>query len=349
MSVFPLSVAGVGMVSPLAIGAEANAAAFRCGYDGFKIPRKGKVRYRYAPAPLDPAVRGLSRLVAMAIPAVNEALAHYTGALHELPVFFCLAEEPRPGCRIASGYPQRLIEALNQKVDLDLFHPESSYYSTGRAGFASALKDARSLLASGQQEFVLILGIDSLTGSTAINAFMGSKHQPCRLLTPDHSDGFIPGEAATAVLLSRSNPSEEQTRITGIGLAKEPAPLDSEEVHTSRGLSEAIRQAASQAGIQVADTDFVISGLSGESWFFVEASNAIHRTMEHPRQTHPLWHPADSIGEVGAAIGPALVIMAHYAFMKGYAPGPRALCHLSNDDHRRGAFILEHTKGSQHG
>jgi 3-oxoacyl-[acyl-carrier-protein] synthase-1 len=337
------------MVSPLAIGAEANAAAFRCGYDGFQIPRKGKVRYRYAQAPLDPALRGLSRLVALALPAVAEALEQYEGAIDELPVFFCLAEETRPGCSPASGFPQRFIEALNQEVTIDLFHPESSYYNTGRAGFVSALRDAQTLLANEKQEFVLILGVDNLTTSSTINHFMGSKEQPCRLLTPNNSDGFIPGEAASALLLSRNSQLDNQTRITGVGLAEEPAPLDSEEVHTSRGLTEAIRSAARQAGIQVADTDFVIAGLSGESWFFVEASNAIHRTMEHTRETHPLWHPADGLGEVGAAIGPAMVVMAHYAFMKGYAPGPSALCHLSNDDHRRGAFILEHTKGSYHG
>jgi 3-oxoacyl-[acyl-carrier-protein] synthase I len=349
MAPCPLAVAGLGMVSSLGAGSEANAAAFRCGYDGFQIPRKGKVRYRYAPAPLDPAIRGLSRLVVLTVPAINEALENLNEKSHSLPVLFCLAEETRPGCHIASGYPERLIEALNQEVNIDLYHPESSYYCAGRAGFASALRDAQRLCTEQEHEFVLIVGIDNLTTSSAINAFMGGNHSPCRLLTPDNSDGFIPGEAATALLLSRSGHAEEQTWITGVGLAKEPAPLDSEEVHTSRGLTEAIRNAAIQAGTQVADTDFVIAGLSGESWFFVEASNAIHRTMEHTRATHPLWHPADSIGEVGAAIGPAIVVMAHYAFSKGYAPGPKALCHLSNDDHRRGAFILEHLKESHHG
>jgi 3-oxoacyl-[acyl-carrier-protein] synthase-1 len=349
MTACTLTVAGLGMVSTLAIGAEANAAAFRCAYNGFQIPRKGKVNYRYAQVPLDPTLRGNSRLVAMATPAVHEALKHYTGALKNLPVLFCLAEETRPGCSTASGYPQRFIEALSLAMSIDHFHLESSYYSTGRAGFASALSDAQRLLANARQEAVLILGIDNLTTSNAINHFMGGKSRPCRLLTPENSDGFIPGEAASALLLIRNAKAENQTRITGVGLAKEPAPLDSEEVHTSRGLTEAIRKAASQAGIAVADTDFVIAGLSGESWFFMEASNAIHRTMEHTRETHPLWHPADGIGEVGSAMGPAMVIMAHYAFLKGYAPGPRALCHLSNDDYRRGAFILEHTKGTDHG
>ena len=57
---------------------------------------------------------------------------------------------------------------------------------------------------------------------------------------------------------------------------------------------------------------------------------------------HQLLHPSDSIGEVGAAIGGAMVVMDYYALLKGYAPGARGLHLISNDDNpHRGAFVME--------
>lgn len=80
--------------------------------------------------------------------------------------------------------------------------------------------------------------------------------------------------------------------------------------------------------------------------FFRELSIVHGRTMDSPRQDHPLWHPADSIGEVGAASTLAMVVMAHYAFKKDYAPGVTALCQVSNDNNYRAAFILRYEEGS---
>ena len=38
-----------------------------------------------------------------------------------------------------------------------------------------------------------------------------------------------------------------------------------------------------------------------------------------------------------------MVVQTYYGMLKGYAPGDNAICHISNDDELRGAFIMQHT------
>jgi 3-oxoacyl-[acyl-carrier-protein] synthase-1 len=65
------------------------------------------------------------------------------------------------------------------------------------------------------------------------------------------------------------------------------------------------------------------------------------------RPTKPQFdieHPADCIGEVGAAIVPALLAVADMAERKSYASGRHmgdvVLCHVGSDANDRAAFIL---------
>jgi len=83
-------------------------------------------------------------------------------------------------------------------------------------------------------------------------------------------------------------------------------------------------------------------GLSGEDYFFREAALAMTRAFEQTVPDHPLWHPAAHIGEVGAAVGGAIVVQAHQALVRGYAPGPAALCHQSDDGPARAAFLMRY-------
>jgi 3-oxoacyl-[acyl-carrier-protein] synthase-1 len=52
----------------------------------------------------------------------------------------------------------------------------------------------------------------------------------------------------------------------------------------------------------------------------------------------PLWLPAASFGDTGAATGAVATCMAARAFERGYAPGDAALIGLSSESGERGAF-----------
>ena len=91
------------------------------------------------------------------------------------------------------------------------------------------------------------------------------------------------------------------------------------------------------------DLDFRITHISGEQYFFEEAALAVARNMRKPKEEFDLWHPAEGIGETGAAAGPVMIATALTACRKGYAKGTRILLHGSTDTDKRVAAILSWT------
>ena len=71
----PLAIKEFGMVSSLGIGAELNASAMRCGYDGFESADTiypDKTGLIIAKSPIDIEVRGDNRLKALVTLAVED-------------------------------------------------------------------------------------------------------------------------------------------------------------------------------------------------------------------------------------------------------------------------------------
>ena len=348
----PLAILNLGMVSSLSNTAEGNAALMRIGYSN-ALPSQ------FYPSGSDQAwlgaiahfsdiisgkLMGIARWVELLRIACSEALSNKVSLLPSIPLIACF---PEPGHNTASlsgairgGFLPRLTTALQAPS----IGQGSSFSMNSRVSFLNSVQQAREQIYQHGAKQVLLVAVDSLLNNHRMNLYANWPDLP-RLYTETNPNGFIPGEAAVALLLGKPEAGKAQTCITGIGFGHEPATIGSGDILRANGLSEAIRQAAADADIRVCDTDFRISSANGEEYWFKEASLAQSRTLEHKRDTHPLWHPADNIGEVGAAVGGAMVVMAHYAFAKGYAPGRRALCQISNDDHQRGAFILERTGG----
>ncbi len=338
-----LKIAGLGMVSTLAIGAELNAAAMRCGYNGFIMQKATSDDHEILPmarTPIDEKIRGNKRLNAMLVMALEEAIRNLPEKI-SVPLYLCLSQDDKL-LTDQDRLPETAYEAIQassfaHKIDYE----NTKQFTVGRVSFAYAVQYAEKQLESGKHQYVMVVGVDSLTGTQRYSYYQAQR----RVLAQDNPDGFIPGEAAVALLLTQEDIGVT-TQILGMSTSNEPHPIDGDKPVTGNGLTDAINQAVEKSGIPVSETDFRISSVSGEAYFFRETAIVHGRTMDNPRQEHPLWHPADHIGEVGAAVGGAMVVMAHYAFEKGYAPGKRALCQLSNDDQHRAAFILERTGSS---
>jgi 3-oxoacyl-[acyl-carrier-protein] synthase-1 len=160
-----------------------------------------------------------------------------------------------------------------------------------------------------------------------------------RLLTATNSNGFMPGEAGGAILVGRPS-GEPELLCTGLGYGVEQAHIDSEEPLRADGLSTAFRQALADAGCALNALDFRITDVSGEQYYFKEAALALQRTMRARREEFDFWHPAECIGEAGAACGPAIVALADAACRKSYAPGRGILGHMGIDAGRRAAMVM---------
>jgi 3-oxoacyl-[acyl-carrier-protein] synthase-1 len=136
----------------------------------------------------------------------------------------------------------------------------------------------------------------------------------------------------------------------GVGLARETATIESDLPLRADGMVLAVKNAMAESGVTVADTDYRLTDLNCEQYGFREAVLTLGRTLRVIKEEHDIWHPADCIGEVGAAIGPCVLGIALTAARKGYAPGPGVLCHFANDDGERAVLMLRYGRsGGSHG
>lgn len=332
----PLAILQTGLVTSVGLSAPASCAAIRAKLTNptaTKFLDSGGEWIMAHQVPLPEAARGLRRLTRMAALAVEECLL---GMAREdwskIALILCVAERDRPG-RLA-GLDEQLFGAIQSELGAE-FSTLSLIVPQGRASLVYALTHARDVIAKGAM-YALVVATDSLLTAPTLSAY----ERQDRLLTIKNSNGFMPGEGAAAVLVGATT-SGPQLLCTGIGVAREPATLDSGEPLRGEGMARAIKAALADAGVEMHDMDFRITDISGEHYYFKEAALALSRVLRARKEEFDIWHPAECIGESGAVAGLANVIVAHAACAKSYALGPNILCHVANDNGDRGALVLQ--------
>ena len=337
MSGFPLTITSVGMVTGVGLNAPATCAAIRCAIDNFQDTRfmdNGGEWIMGCEVPLEQPWRGKTKLLKMAAMAIRECLQSYPQLNPKVtPMLLCLSEHERKG-RVIDDDNQFFLD-LQEELQLQ-FHEKSRIIAHGHAAVGVAMKHARRLI----QEFgcsqVLIAATDSLLVGATLAHF--EEHE--RLLTSNHSNGFIPGEAGAALLVESYSGRKNQLVCTGLGFGVEKAHVYSEEPLRADGLTAAIREALDDAGCDIGDLDFRITDISGEHYYFKEASLAFGRLERIIRDEFDIWHPADCVGEVGSALGLVMIAVLKAACERAYSKGGHILAHLGDDDGKRSSMIF---------
>jgi 3-oxoacyl-[acyl-carrier-protein] synthase-1 len=271
----------------------------------------------------------------MAVRVIGECLADVSPAhWSQIPLMLCVAERERPGRTV--GLEEELYSEICAELGVR-FGEQSIVIPKGRVSSSVALLHARRLIAEERAERVLIVATDSLLTWPSVSAY----ERADRLLTSVNSNGFLPGEAAGALLVGPSQRGGSQLFCIGLGFGQEQASIDSEAPLRGDGLTRAIRNALDDAGCQIHELDLRIGDLSGEQYYFKEASLAVSRLLRVRKEEFPIWHHAECIGECGSSSGIVAFIVANIASQKGYAPGPRILCHAAADSPERAAAIFE--------
>jgi 3-oxoacyl-[acyl-carrier-protein] synthase-1 len=339
----PVAILASGMVTAVGLDAPSSCAAIRCGIDGFSQTRftdKGGEWIIGAQAPLDQPWRGLPKLVHMVVPAIRECLA-FAGQVRqqEIPLILCVAEKERPG-RL-EGLDDELFETVQIELGFR-FHPSSGTLAKGRVGGAIALQMAQRIIHEQSRPLCMIAGVDTFLVAATLAVY----EEKSRLLTRQNSNGFIPGEAGGAVLVGPAgNSNEPELRCLGIGTGQERATVDSEEPLRGDGLVQAIKAAFDTTGCLIDDLDYRITDSNGEQYWFKEATLALDRILRKRKELFEIWHPADCLGEIGAAIGPCVTAIALQAARRNYAFGRGPLCHFSAENSERLAVVLNYARG----
>ncbi len=340
MSAFPVAFLKTGLVTSVGLSAPATCAALRA-----KVNNPSETRFKGTDGQwilahqvaLEKPWRGLPKLVKMASMAVEEALQDVPKSQwSSVPLLLCVAEPGRPG-RL-DGLDDQLFLDIQAEMGVQ-FASRSAVVAYGRAGVAVAVNQARALISTGNVNRVLIAATDSLITWGTLNYYQ----REARLLTAENSDGFMPGEGAGALLMGKSEGVPGELVCTGIGFARETANLDSGEPLRAEGLSQAMKAALAEAGWRPSEKCFRIADLSGEQYYFKEASLALSRAMRERKEDFELWHPSECIGEAGTVSAIACIIAGHAAATKRYAPEPTTIYHFSNDDGAR-AVVLTRAK-----
>lgn len=284
--------------------------------------------------PLEQPWRGRTKLIKMAAAAINECLANNLIDPKATPLLLCLSEHERKG-RVIDDDNQFFLD-LQAELGME-FHEKSRVIARGHVAVAVALKHARQLLQELSFKHVLIAATDSLLVAQTLAHY--EEHE--RLLTSQNSNGFIPGEAGAALVVEAVHAKREHQLIChGLGFGVEKAHVDSEEPLRADGLTAAIKESLGDAGCEMGDLDFRITDISGDQYYFKEASLALLRLLRKRKEEFDIWHPADCIGEVGVVMGPIMIAVLKAACEKDYSKGNHIVAHLGNDDGKRSSMIF---------
>ena len=331
------SISACGLTTPVGIGFEASTAALHAGIDNFQETRyvdDDGNRIFGAQVELENALLfGTERLEEMLRLCLLDLMKRVDDLdLTKTPIFCGLPELERSGREIFVD--DQLLTSLERILDTEL-DPRSRLIPQGRVAGGVGLFHARNLLQQGEADHAIVVGVDSLLSPATLESFIESD----RLLNGDNTDGFIPGEAAGALLVSRKSGTAD-LQLRGMGFAHDDVTITSEAPMLGDAMFNAFHAALQEANTGWEHIDYRIADVSGEQYFFKEASLALMRSMHVHKDAFEFWHPADSIGEIGAAVIPVSIAMACMAAKKNYAPGRNALIHASSDDGRRVAMVI---------
>jgi 3-oxoacyl-[acyl-carrier-protein] synthase I len=195
--------------------------------------------------------------------------------------------------------------------------PRVAVDQSGHTGAVNLLAAAREVLAEPGIERALLVAVDSYHHEQRLEAL----DQRFRLRSQRSPDGFIPGEAAAGLLIERAGGARPALgRIGHVALADEPRPLEGELSSSGRGLSLVIEEVRRDRPAR-----FVLCDLNGESYRAFEWGTVLTRLAHLLGGVDKLIHPAECVGDIGAASGALLVTCALEAWRRGYAPARDAL------------------------
>jgi len=343
-----LAITGIGMVTPLGLDAWESCASLRAGLSlmqdldlTFENELFEDVPLVGCPIPdLTDGMIGVGRATRLAAAALEDLIAKArldAAVPARAGLFIALPPVERPGTD--PHLAAKLGERLAQWLDLPDLAARTWTCAAGHAGAVEAVIEASRALESGRIGIALVGGVDSLLEPGTLQGLLDGR----RLKTEEHVDGLVPGEAAAFFALetpaaARARKAAILATIEGVGLEREPNPIDSDQPSKTEALTAAIRAAWARGS--GGDATLVVCDLNGESYRAKEFGTVASRVLA--AVPYRLWHPADSIGDTGSASAAVSICVAARALERGYAGAPRALVFAGSDDGRRGAIGLAH-------
>lgn len=348
-----LYIAGIGMVTAVGGNAEMTTAAVKASISAYELSdfdsKSGEpIKMALVPDELFDEIEVETNLMLaegdrynarhdrisiMATMAMQEAC---TGIESDKSVPLLMAKSEY-------GYEQTdlssLTENLASNVELWKSGDISRSIYSGRAAGIEAIGFIFDYLYDGDHDYFIVGGSDSYFDDGLINQLASDG----RLLHDNKADGFVPGEAAGYLVLTR-NPELAQVMngqmiaLNPPGVADEVGYLNSDLPYKGEGLDEAFKKAL--INYQNKNVSTIYSSMNGEHFWAKELGVAQLRNKAAFMENVEVIHPAENFGDIGAATGPVLLALAADNLWQDEQANS-SLIYASADNAKRGAIVIE--------
>jgi 3-oxoacyl-[acyl-carrier-protein] synthase-1 len=267
------------------------------------------------------------------------ALAEAARHLKEpAPLFLALGEGFEPSHR-KDPEAERMLRDLARSAGVTIDEALSRVFRNGGAGGLAALCDALTLANERRGAPVIVGAADSFFDLPRLDALDAEGR-----LSGRSSDGFIPGEAAAFLVLTTPGAGkrlglEPLARVLGAAVGEERGHRYSEEPYRGDGLARTFQALFVQTSVRDR-VRTVYAGLNGESFPAKEWGVAYLRSAEKFAPDLAIEHPADRMGDAGAALGLAMLVLAALGIRKGHCAAP-CLVWSTSDKEARAAALLD--------
>jgi 3-oxoacyl-[acyl-carrier-protein] synthase-1 len=343
------------MITSVGLDAPKTTAAVRAGMARFRetsfYDQRGKPIFMATVpdedlAPLDPSLEDdeaiterQAQMLRLAGTALREALEEAPD-VSRIPLLLALPEaHPRLPAPRDAGFLRKL--AVQSGVGFDM--AKSKVAAGGRASGIALVAEGLERLASRAAPLVVVGGVDSYQDADLLAAL----DEEDRIRAVDVLDGFTPGEGAAFLLLGPPGSAHKArrkgvARIDAAATGEEPGHRYSSEPYRGEGLDAAFRALFAQAAAPPIPT--VFAGLNGESFNAKEWGVAALRHQARLSAGFRTLHPADCLGDTGAASGPLMLGLSAIGIEKGHRRSP-CLVWCSSDHGGRGAALVSASAG----
>ena len=346
------AIVGMGMITAVGIDAKQTAASVRAGitrFEGTSIHDK-----RFEPfvmailpddvlPPLKPELEqavGLTakqaRMLRLAMPALQEATQDWP-EVENFPLYLGIPQKlpDRP-----DPFGKGFLQHVSFQSDVAFNVAESNLFPYGRAAGLYALEKALEAIVSGTHQYAIVGGID-----TYVDLYLlGKLDMEGRILGTNVMDGFIPGEGAAFLVITnmdtvKSDGLKPLALLTTVSKDHEDGHLYSDKPYRGDGLANAFEQFFQTSGINEPVKD-VLTSVNGENHWAKEWGVVYTRNQAGFAPDHGFHHPADCIGDTGAASGIILINLAAVGIKNKYFSSPTLVTCSSDYGERAVAGVL---------
>ena len=247
----------------------------------------------------------------------------------------------RERAQLEIGLRRLLVEAR--------IEPRLELHAYGHAGPAYSMRWAGELIAAGQADVVLVLGVDSYYDPEVVDALA----EGGRVFDGRRAEGFIPGEGGALVVLAgktfaRTNQWSIQAELVAASIGHENASLHGGP-NLGAGLTETVCALSDELVARQETVDWWLGDVSTESVRVREFQLAFPRfsaRVAHRRSTMELL--PSHFGDLGAATIPTGVAIAIEGFSRGDPSARNCLLWAASDGPSRGAVLLRNPRRGAH-